>query len=151
MNKHALVLTGYFVGLGGLLLITYRTVLALSTQSQSIVVQVNHYGEQYLDIVCLVILWIICLLGLNALINLRRTHETSSGYQHDGKLIRTQRFTYGFAPGSHVQSYATSILGDGIPTTKIILDDKGYALLKGEDSSMVVTLSVKIRGDILEP
>jgi len=67
MNKKLLLVPGYLVGCGGLALITYRTVLAFSTSSKAIMVQVNRYGEQYLDLVALGLLWVVCIVGLWAL------------------------------------------------------------------------------------
>lgn len=67
MKKLLLVLPGYCVGLGGLLLITYRTLLALGSESKTITVQVNRFGEQYLDVASLVFLWVVCLVGLLSL------------------------------------------------------------------------------------
>lgn len=67
MKKLLLVLPGYCVGLGGLLLITYRTLLAIGSESKTITVQVNMFGEQYLDVVSLVFLWVVCLVGLLSL------------------------------------------------------------------------------------
>lgn len=65
--KKLFVLPGYCVGLGGLLLITYRTLLAVGSESKAITVSVNRFGEQYLDLVCLVFLWVVCLVGLLSL------------------------------------------------------------------------------------
>jgi hypothetical protein len=67
MKKLLLVLPGYCVGLGGLLLITYRTLRAIGSESKTITVQVNMFGEQYLDVVSLVFLWVVCLVGLLSL------------------------------------------------------------------------------------
>lgn len=67
MKKLLLILPGYCVGLGGLLLITYRTLLAIASESKTITVQVNRFGEQYLDVVSLVFLWVVCLVGLLSL------------------------------------------------------------------------------------
>jgi hypothetical protein len=67
MRKTLLVFLGYCVGLGGLVLITYRTLLAVGSESKAIMVQVNRFGEQYLDLVCLVFLWVVCLVGLLSL------------------------------------------------------------------------------------
>jgi len=65
--KKLFVLPGYCVGLGGLLLITYRTLLAVGSEGKAIMVQVNRYGEQYLDLICLVFLWGVCLVGVLSL------------------------------------------------------------------------------------
>lgn len=64
MKKTWFVLPGYCVGLGGLLLITYRTILAISSPEKAILVSVNRFGEQYLDLVALAFLWVVCLVGL---------------------------------------------------------------------------------------
>lgn len=67
MKKLLLILPGYCVGLGSLLLITSRTMLAFGSDSKMITVQVNRFGEQYLDVVALVFLWAVCLVGVLAL------------------------------------------------------------------------------------
>lgn len=64
MKKKLLILPGYLVGLGSLLLLTYRTVLAFFSESKSITIQVNRYGEQYVDVALLVFLWVVCMIGL---------------------------------------------------------------------------------------
>ena len=38
--------------------------IAFFSESKSVIVHVNKFGEQYLDIVSLVVLWIVCLGGL---------------------------------------------------------------------------------------
>lgn len=45
MNKKLLIVPGYLVGIGGVFLITYRTLLAFFSESKSITIQVNRYGE----------------------------------------------------------------------------------------------------------
>lgn len=67
MKKTLLVFLGYGIGLGGLALITYRTLLAVGTESKAITISVNRFGEQYLDLVCLVFLWSVCVVGLLSL------------------------------------------------------------------------------------
>ncbi len=64
MKKPWFVLPGYCVGLGGLVLISYRTILAMSSPEKAILVSVNRFGEQYLDLVALGFLWVVCLVGL---------------------------------------------------------------------------------------
>jgi hypothetical protein len=70
MKKTWFVLPGYCVGLGGLVLITYRTILAVSSPGKAILVSVNRFGEQYLDLVALAFLWLVCLVGLLCLSSL---------------------------------------------------------------------------------
>ncbi len=67
MNYKLFMLPGYFVGIGCLGLITYRTMLALGTETGTIMVTVNQYGEQYLDIAFLGFLWVVCLMGFLAI------------------------------------------------------------------------------------
>ena len=76
MRKTLLVLPGYCVGVGGLLLITYRTLLAVGSEGKAINVQVNRFGEQYLDLACLLFLWVVCLVGLWSLSSV--VHEKKS-------------------------------------------------------------------------
>jgi hypothetical protein len=64
MKKPWFVLPGYCVGLGSLVLITYRTALAVSSPEKAIMVSVNRFGEASLDLVALGFLWLVCLIGL---------------------------------------------------------------------------------------
>ena len=59
--------TGYFIGLSCLFLITYRTLIAFFSESKAVIIHVNKFGEQYIDLIALAIIWIICLVGLIAL------------------------------------------------------------------------------------
>jgi len=72
MKKTWFVLPGYCVGLGCLVLITYRTLLAVSSPGKVILVSVNQFGEQYLDVVALAFLWVVCLVGLLCLSSVAR-------------------------------------------------------------------------------
>ena len=47
-----------------LFIMTYRTLIAFFSESKSVVVNINKYGEQYIDLFALVIIWIISLVGL---------------------------------------------------------------------------------------
>jgi hypothetical protein len=79
MKKTWLILPGYCVGLGCLLLITYRTLLAVSSPGKAIMVSVNRFGEQYLDVVALVFLWVVCLVGLLCLSRLGKEMNRRKG------------------------------------------------------------------------
>jgi hypothetical protein len=72
MKKKLFIVPGYLVGIGGVLLITYQTLLAFFSEDKSISIQVNRYGEQYGDIVVLVFLWVVCVVGLVCLVALLR-------------------------------------------------------------------------------
>lgn len=52
------------VGIGCLILVTYRTLRAFFNGSKAVTIHINRYGEQYLDILSLIIIWIVCLVGL---------------------------------------------------------------------------------------
>jgi len=75
MNKKLLIVPGYLVGIGGVFLITYRTLLAFFSENKSITIQVNRYGEQYGDIVGLVFIWIVCVVGLLSLVALLKEQK----------------------------------------------------------------------------
>ena len=64
MKNKLLIVPGYLIGIGSLFIITYRTILAFFSESKSITIHVNRYGEQYADIAFLVVIWIVCLIGL---------------------------------------------------------------------------------------
>lgn len=75
VNKKLLIIPGYLVGIGGLFLITYRTLLAFFSESKSITIQVNRYGEQYGDIAVLIFIWIVCVVGIVSLIALLKEQK----------------------------------------------------------------------------
>jgi len=73
-----LVIPGYITGLGCLSIITYRTLIAFFSEGKSVIITINSYGEQFLDIIALAIIWIICLIGLYFLINKSKQKEKSN-------------------------------------------------------------------------
>jgi len=66
-----LIIPGYFIGIGCLFLITQRTLLAFFSETKAVTISINAYGEQYLDLISLVVLWIICFFGLFLLIKIK--------------------------------------------------------------------------------
>ena len=64
MKYKLLIVPGYLVGIGSLCIISYRTLLAFFSESRSVTIHVNRYGEQHADIASLIVIWIICLTGL---------------------------------------------------------------------------------------
>jgi len=64
MKNKLLIVPGYLVGIGSLFIITYRTLLAFFSESKSVTIHVNRYGEQYADIAFLIVIWSVCLVGL---------------------------------------------------------------------------------------
>jgi len=83
MKKDLFILPGYLVGIGSLGLITYRTLLAIGTESKSITIQVNQYGEQYLDVALLVFVWIVCIIGLLSLPSQGKEQKMRASKEHD--------------------------------------------------------------------
>ena len=71
------MVTGYFVGLSCLFLITYRTLIAFFSENKAVIIHVNKFGEQYIDLIALVIIWIICLVGLIALFCMLKQEKVS--------------------------------------------------------------------------
>ena len=47
-----------------LFLISYRTLIAFFSDGKAITIYINRYGEQYLDIAALIVIWVICLMGV---------------------------------------------------------------------------------------
>ena len=64
MKFKLLIIPGYIVGIGSLFILSYRTVRAFLSESKSITIHVNRFGEQYLDLIFLGILWSICMISL---------------------------------------------------------------------------------------
>ena len=64
MKNKLLMVPGYLIGIGCLFIITYRTLLAFFSESRSVTIHINRYGEQNADIAFLILIWIICLVGL---------------------------------------------------------------------------------------
>jgi len=70
-----LIIPGYIIGLSCLFLVSYRTLIAFFSESNAVTIHVNNYGEQYLDIITLVIFWIICLVGLILLLKILKKED----------------------------------------------------------------------------
>jgi len=63
------ILGGYISGMLILGLHTWITLRAFFSDSKSITIHVNRYGEQYGDILTFVFFWALCLIGLVFLYN----------------------------------------------------------------------------------
>ena len=62
--------------------------LAFFSESKSVTIFVNRYGEQYADLISLFFIWTICILGLIALYKIikeekRQTSLKNNNYQID--------------------------------------------------------------------
>lgn len=64
------------LGLASLLIVTFRTLVAFTSDSKAVIININTYGEQYFDIVALVIIWIISLISFFYLIKVFKEEES---------------------------------------------------------------------------
>lgn len=71
-----LILPGYIVGLSCLLIITYRTFIAFFSDSKSVIININKFGEQYFDLFALFIIWAISFIGLIVLFLMLKEENT---------------------------------------------------------------------------
>jgi len=114
MKKTWFVLPGYCVGLGGLLLMTYRTILAMSSPGKAILVSVNRFGEQYLDLVALAFLWLVCLVGLlclSSFVKEMKRREDLALEQSNADGLRNPMFSFNVLDSFHQRS-AVAVMRD---------------------------------------
>jgi len=78
--KKFLILPGYIIGLSCLFLITYRTLIAFFSESKAVTIHINNFGEQFIDIIALIIIWSICLGGLFFLFKILKKEKISKTY-----------------------------------------------------------------------
>jgi hypothetical protein len=151
MKKRWLVFPGYCVGLGGLLLITYRTLLAVGSESKAIIVHVNQFGEQYLDIVCLVFLWVVCLIGLYCLLSLRmkETKKTEPA-QAEGRRTDGENSDVVFQHQPDIQSSASHMVSVGVFNGQSSEGGFRYVPLENNGCGNVFSLSVTARENTIK-
>jgi len=58
------ILGGYLSGLMLLGLQTWITLKAFFSDSKSVTIHVNNYGEMYGDIATFIFFWVVCIIGL---------------------------------------------------------------------------------------
>jgi hypothetical protein len=121
MHKEKFILPGYLVGISSLGLITYRTLLAIGTDNKSILVSVNQYGEQYLDIACLILMWAFSIIGLLALSRFAHTTQRTQPPQRSNQQA---------APEPHA----------------VLLDVPRYALRNHTTSPTILHATTNIKG-----
>ncbi|KYK32258.1 MAG: hypothetical protein AYK22_01905 [Thermoplasmatales archaeon SG8-52-3] len=75
-----------------LLVMTYRTFIAFLSDSKSILIHINKFGEQYLDLFALLIIWIISIVGLIILFLMLKEEITFRNifYKSENKSIPEQ-------------------------------------------------------------
>lgn len=96
MKYKLLIVPGYLVGIGSLCIITYRTLLAFFSESRSVTIHVNRYGEQHADIAFLIVIWIICLTGLIYLYLVMKEGKIAKVLESDirGKKVMSKDGSY---------------------------------------------------------
>ncbi len=96
MKYKLLIVPGYLVGIGSLFIITYRTILAFFSESKSVTIHVNIYGEQYADMAVLIFIWIICLVGLVHLYIVMKKGKIAKVLESDirGKKVMSKDGSY---------------------------------------------------------
>ena len=96
IKNKLLVIPGYIIGLSCLLLVTYRTFIAFFSESKSVLIHINRFGEQYLDLVALVVIWIISLIGLIILLYMlkeeRENKKRKSKSEINGLIVNSINF-----------------------------------------------------------
>jgi hypothetical protein len=145
MGKAQWILLGYCIGLGGLALITYRTLLAVGSESKSVVLQVNRFGEQYADLVCLVFLWVVCMIGGLSLLSLVRekTGTRTMDLECEGEDdIRMPTVSFTGVPQSFLEGQFGGIGEEGIYRLSMIRS--GFSSMNGDGTNGGFSFSVRL-------
>ena len=146
MKNKLLIVPGYLVGIGSLFIITYRTLVAFSSESKFITIHVNRYGEQYADIVFLILIWIICLVGLIYLYLVIKEEKISKVLENDikGKKVMNKKGLYlGILRDSIVDKKTGVVRGvlvepsEEIDPTLYHLDDGGNIVVSFDSIKIV--------------
>ena len=136
-----MIVPGYLIGLGSLAILTYITLVSFTSDTKSVMIFINRYGEQYADILSLCFLWFIGLLGFLALfIILRDTSQKQrSGASPKGQPIRNIHGLYlGYFKGSMIDERTgrvQSVLvepSDHIDAGMYPRDEQGYLILPSD-------------------
>lgn len=133
-----MALPGYLVGFGGLALITYRTLLAFGTTEKAITIQMNRFGEQYVDLLMLGVLWGICLVGLWSLFRVleeQRTRKITSEHRSIGNLEEEMQDCF-------MQSVNDEVLGT--PVQSFSTDKHGYVFMKNDTYPSCSSVSLRV-------
>lgn len=91
-----MIVPGFLIGLSCLLLVTYRTILAFFSDGKAIIININKYGEQFLDIAALIIIWMVFLMSLYFLVRVLRREKTSelNFFRNDSKAQKASFIGY---------------------------------------------------------
>ena len=91
-----LIIPGYIIGLCCLFLVTCRTLIAFFSESKAVIIHINKFGEQFIDLFALFIIWIICLVGLTALFWMLKKEKISKNnfFKSDKRPIIKQDYSF---------------------------------------------------------
>jgi hypothetical protein len=129
--KKLFVLPGYVIGLGALVLITYRTLLAFLSESKAITIHMNRFGEQYLDLVCLVFLWGVCMVGLWSLSSMVHDKKNVGDHGRDERNVGAKRGVSYWVSSDGLDGSSrvvTGVVGESLSKTPLWssrVDDEG--------------------------
>jgi hypothetical protein len=150
-KKKFLILPGYLIGIGCLALLTYRTFLAFFSESKSITIQVNRYGEQYSDIAVLVFIWIVCLIGLLYLSTLLKEENVKKVIEGDIRgrnVMNTKGLSLDIVRDALRDEKTGTVTGALQESSKET--DQGLSHLNEQGNRSVSSDSVEIISDIIE-
>lgn len=151
MKKRFLILPGYLVGIGCVVLLTYRTFLAFFSESKSITIYVNRYGEQYIDIALLVFIWIVCLIGLlylSILLKEENVTKVSEGDIGGRKVMNAEEVSLGIVRDALIREKIGTVTASLQKPSEET--DRGFSHLNEQGNRGVSSDSVKIFSDIIE-
>lgn len=96
IKNKLLIVPGYIIGLCCLLIVTYRTIIAFFSANKAVIIYINRFGEQFMDIFALVIIWIICIAGLIILFMILKEEKSrkKSGFNYDKKPLIAQHTSF---------------------------------------------------------
>jgi hypothetical protein len=145
MQKTLLVLPGYLVGLGGLVVITYRTLVAVFSGSGSVLVQVNRFGEQYLDLVGLVFLWVVCVVGVVSLTLLVRekTKEKEDSAGGTGTFSERKPVAIFEEEAPFFSEGSSGVLEEGV-ARPFVMDESRFFFGVDEETNAEWSFSVQV-------
>ena len=151
MEKKLLLLPGYLVGLGGLALITYRTLLAVGTESKSITVQVNRFGELYVDLVLLGVLWVVCVVGMWSLSSVVREKIGAKEVRMDaerGQRVGKPAVFHDTVPYSFFNESSNALVkGFEVPYAE---NNVGVLMVNDDETNSGFSFSVQVVSDITD-
>jgi hypothetical protein len=102
-----MIIPGYIIGLGCLFIVTYRTIVAYFSETKSIIIFIDKFGEQIFNITVLIIIWTVCLIGLIILLKSYRKEREKDIFSDeiDRRLIlKDQIYCYNIKNNYHINS-----------------------------------------------